>query len=79
MMGNLDIKMFKAYNSTSNFVVIYNRRVIGGLADRMAIIVHIHFDPDPAACASFGYKTPPYASYLRPAYLFNGGTFFVNM
>lgn len=38
----------------------------------MPIIIHFHFNPDPAACASFAYKTPPYASYLRPTYLFNG-------
>ena len=76
MMKSMDLKVIKAYNSTSNFVVNYNRGLIGGLADRMAFIVHIHFDPDLAACASFGHKTPPYASYLRPAYLFNGGTFF---
>lgn len=66
----MDVKMVRAFNSTSNYLVISNVMITGSMAYYMPIIVHVHFDPDPTACATFGYKTPPTASYLKTPYLF---------
>lgn len=76
-------RAFKAFNSTSNFVIIDSDRWVrttsttGTQNHAKIYMLHVHFDPDPASCASGGYKTPFRATWVQDRYLFPSFTSYI--